>query len=101
MDGEFEVRHLCLDDQFIGLRGQVHSTEEGAVVTKVIDDNEVTVEIADGVKVRVERGLISAVMAKTEPVKGGKNSGGKGKEMAESKSGFGLLGGLFGGGKRT
>ena len=70
-------------------------------VTKVIDDKEVTVEIADGVKVRVERGLIASVMAKTEPVKGGKNSGVKGKEMAESKSGFGLLGGLFGGGKRT
>lgn len=38
-------------------------------VTKVIDDNEVSVEIADGVKVRVQRGLISSVLSKTEPVK--------------------------------
>ena len=70
-------------------------------VTKVIDDKEVTVEIADGVKVRVERGLISAVMAKTEPVKGDKKSRGKGKEVAESKGVSGLLAGLFGGGKGT
>lgn len=36
-------------------------------ITKVLNDNEVTVEIADGVKVRVQRSLISAVLAKTEP----------------------------------
>ncbi len=70
-------------------------------VTKVIDDHEVTVEIAAGVKVRVERGLISSVMAKTEPVKGGKKSRGKGKEVVEPKGGGGFLGGLFGGGKGT
>lgn len=70
-------------------------------VTKVIDDKEVTVEIADGVKVKVQRGLIASVMAKTEPVKGGKKSGGKGREVVESKGGFGFLGGLFGGGKGT
>jgi len=37
-------------------------------ITKVIDDNELSVEIADGVKVRVQRGLISSVLSKTEPV---------------------------------
>ena len=37
-------------------------------VSKVIDDEEVTVEIADGVKVRVMRALISTVRSKTEPV---------------------------------
>ncbi len=37
-------------------------------ITKVIDDNEVSVEIADGVKVRVQRSLISSVLSKTEPV---------------------------------
>ena len=37
-------------------------------VTKVIDDNEITVEIAEGIKVRVQRGLISSVLSKTEPV---------------------------------
>jgi preprotein translocase subunit YajC len=36
-------------------------------ITKVLNDNEVTVEIADGVKVKVQRSLISAVLAKTEP----------------------------------
>lgn len=39
-------------------------------VTKVVDDNEVMVEITDGVKVRVQRALIASVLAKTEPVKG-------------------------------
>ena len=38
-------------------------------VTKVSDDQEITVEIADGVKVRVQRGLLAAVLSKTEPVK--------------------------------
>jgi preprotein translocase subunit YajC len=36
-------------------------------VTKVIDDNEVQVEIAEGVRVRVHRGLISTVLAKSQP----------------------------------
>ncbi len=38
-------------------------------VTKVVDDGEVAVEIAEGVRVRVQRGLISGVLLKTEPVK--------------------------------
>ncbi len=36
-------------------------------VTKVISDSELQVEIADGVKVRVERSMVSGVVAKTEP----------------------------------
>lgn len=52
-------------------------------VTKVIDDNEVTVEIAPDIKVRVQRALISAVLAKTEPVKRAK------KDSAESGEGKG------------
>ena len=59
------------------------------------------VEIADGLKVRVQRGLISSVMAKTEPAKGDEKSGGKGKEVVASKGVSGFLGGLFGGGKGT
>ncbi len=54
-------------------------------VTKVVDDNELTVEIAQGVKVRVQRGMVAAVLAKTEPVRqdtakpeGGDSSGGDG-----------------------
>ncbi|MDQ0320208.1 preprotein translocase subunit YajC [Pararhizobium capsulatum DSM 1112] len=38
-------------------------------VTKVVDDNEVEVEIADGVKIRVVRSGISEVRVKGEPVK--------------------------------
>jgi len=38
-------------------------------VTKVIDDGELEVEIADGVKVRALRTLIAEVRVKGEPVK--------------------------------
>ena len=37
------------------------------MVSKVIDDNEVMVEIADGVQVRVVRSTISSVLSKPEP----------------------------------
>ncbi len=43
-------------------------------VTKVIDDNEVQVEIAEGVRVRVHRGLISTVLAKAQPAGDAKDS---------------------------
>ncbi len=36
-------------------------------ITKVVDDNEVQVEIAEGVRVRVQRPMIATVLAKTEP----------------------------------
>jgi preprotein translocase subunit YajC len=38
-------------------------------VTKVVDDNELEAEIADGVRVRVMRSMIADVRAKGEPVK--------------------------------
>ncbi len=38
-------------------------------VTKVIDDSELEVEIADGVKIRVARAGVSEVRVKGEPVK--------------------------------
>ena len=38
-------------------------------VTKVIDDNELEVEIAEGVKVRAVRALLAEVRVKGEPVK--------------------------------
>jgi preprotein translocase subunit YajC len=41
-------------------------------VTKVADE-EVSVEIAEGVRVRVVRGTIANVLAKTEPAKGGRD----------------------------
>jgi preprotein translocase subunit YajC len=40
-------------------------------VTKVTGDREVGLEIADGVRVRVMRGMIAEVMARTEPGDGG------------------------------
>lgn len=38
-------------------------------VTKVTDDNDIEIEIADNVKVKVSRGSIADVRAKGEPVK--------------------------------
>jgi preprotein translocase subunit YajC len=37
-------------------------------VTKVVDDGEVELQIAEGVKVRAVRSLITEVRAKAEPV---------------------------------
>ena len=52
-------------------RGDTVITSGGLVgkVTKVIDDEQVEVEIADGVRVRQVRSLVSGVRAKGEPVK--------------------------------
>ena len=53
-------------------RGDSIVTGGGIVgkVTKVIDDSELEVQIADGVKVRAQRGLVYDVRAKSEPVEG-------------------------------
>lgn len=72
-------------------------------VTKVIDDGEITVEIADGVKVRVQRGLLAAVLTKSEPVNDDKKSkkddksGGDGGDGEEGKGAVSKLKGLLGG----
>ncbi len=52
-------------------RGDTIITSGGMVgkVTKVIDDDQVEVEIADGVRVRQMRGMVSDVRARGEPVK--------------------------------
>ncbi|HUH49066.1 MAG TPA: preprotein translocase subunit YajC [Mycoplana sp.] len=52
-------------------RGDQVVTGGGIVgkVTKVIDDKELEVELAEGIKVRVVRGGISEVRVKGEPVK--------------------------------
>jgi preprotein translocase subunit YajC len=49
-------------------------------VVRVVNDGEVIVEIADGVRARVVRGMISDVLAKTEPK-------GDEKDEAASESG--------------
>ncbi|MBX6424657.1 MAG: preprotein translocase subunit YajC [Variibacter sp.] len=52
-------------------RGDTVITSGGLIgkVTKVVDDEQVEVEIAEGVRVRQMRGMVSDVRAKGEPVK--------------------------------
>ncbi|CAM5767213.1 MULTISPECIES: preprotein translocase subunit YajC [Bosea] len=52
-------------------RGDTIVTSGGLVakVSKVVDDGEVEAEIAEGVRVRIVRGMIQDVRSKTEPVK--------------------------------
>src|SRR5260370_21475081 len=52
-------------------RGDTVVTSGGLVgkVTKVVDDEQIEVEIADGVRVRQVRQMVSGVRAKGEPVK--------------------------------
>lgn len=52
-------------------RGDTVVTSGGLVgkVTKVVDDDQLEVEVADGVKIRQMRQMISDVRAKGEPVK--------------------------------
>lgn len=53
-------------------RGDTVVTNGGIVgkVTKVVDDGELELQIADGVRVRAKRNLIADVQAKSEPVTG-------------------------------
>jgi preprotein translocase subunit YajC len=52
-------------------RGDTVVTNGGLVgkVTKVVDDDHIEVEVADGVRVRHLRAMVSDVRAKGEPVK--------------------------------
>jgi preprotein translocase subunit YajC len=52
-------------------RGDTVITTGGLVgkVTKVVDDEQIEVEVADGVRVRQIRSMVSGVRAKGEPVK--------------------------------
>jgi len=52
-------------------RGDTVVTSGGILgkVTKVVDDEQIEVEIADGVRVRQMRTMVSGVRAKTEPAK--------------------------------
>ena len=81
-------------------------------VTKVLGDNELQVEIADGVRVKVVRSTIQDVISKSEPAdkekdtdkdKGGdargKPANDQGKEAAKESGGFGLSK-IFGGGPK-
>ncbi len=55
------VENLRRGDQVVTAGGVM------AKVTKVIDDNELEVEISQGVKIKLVRSTISAVLSKTEP----------------------------------
>jgi len=52
-------------------RGDTVVTSGGVVgkVTKVVDDEQIEIEIADGVRIRQMRQMVSGVRAKSEPVK--------------------------------
>jgi preprotein translocase subunit YajC len=58
-------------------RGDVLVTSGGLVgkVTKVVDEDQVEIEIADGVRVRQVRSMVADVRAKSEPVKDDKSAG--------------------------
>ena len=66
-------------------RGDRIVTNGGIVgtIAKVVSDTEVAVDIADNVRVRVVRSMISQVLAKPEPA-GKSKDGDKSKEAARS-----------------
>ncbi len=70
-------------------RGDTVVTAGGVIgkVNKVIDDNTLQVEIADGVRVRVVRSTVSEVRAKGEPVKGETGGNGGSASEGQQKSG--------------
>ncbi len=75
------------------------------LVTKVISDNEVQVELAEGVRVRIIKQTITDILTRGESVRGPKDSNEEDDKpmlpppaaAPERKS---LLGSLFGGGKK-
>ncbi|MCY1707493.1 preprotein translocase subunit YajC [Pannonibacter sp. SL95] len=54
-------------------RGDVVVTSGGLIakVSKVVDDTEIQVELAEGVKARLVRAMVAEVRSKSEPVKDG------------------------------
>ena len=71
------------------------------LVIKVIGDNEVQIEIADGVRVRVLKQTITDIVMRGETVRGAKEEEGDDKPMlppptAKPGGSGGLLGSLFG-----
>jgi preprotein translocase subunit YajC len=63
-------------------------------VTKVLSDNEVQIEVADGVRLRVVKHTIQEVLSKTEPADKGGQSG---QKAANDEGGDGGSGGSAGG----
>lgn len=63
------------EEKLKGIRRGDRIVTNGGIVGQVVraQDTELNVEIADGVRVRVMRNMIADILAKTEPVKGGKD----------------------------
>lgn len=57
------IKNVRRGDQIVTTGGLIGK------VTKVVDDGELEVEIADGVRVRVARSMLAEVRVKGEPVK--------------------------------
>jgi preprotein translocase subunit YajC len=76
------------------------------LVTKVIGDNELQVELAEGVRVRIIKQTITDIITRGESVRGGKESDEDDKPLLPAKAAAepgerkSLLGSLFGGGKK-
>src|SRR5436190_15930467 len=74
------------------------------LVTKVIGDNELQVELAEGVRVRIIKGTITDIITRGESVRGGKESEDDDKPLLPARAAEperkSLLGSLFGGGKK-
>ena len=70
-------------------------------ITKVIDDNEVQVELADNVRVRVVRHTIGEVISKPEPAKGDKPANDDKASGGGGNQGGGFLSKLLGGKPKT
>ena len=87
-------------------RGDKVVTAGGLIgqITKVVDDGEVQVELAENVRVRVMRHTISEVISKPEPAKGGSGKSGAANDdkaaaggSQATQAGGGRAGGAQGG----
>lgn len=61
-------------------------------VAKVLNDHELSVEIAEGIRVRVQRGMVAQVLSKTNPADAQAGAAGPGQQQG----GGSLLGKMFG-----
>ncbi|MBL8673345.1 MAG: preprotein translocase subunit YajC [Rhodospirillales bacterium] len=85
-------------------RGDRVVTQGGIIglVTRVIGEQELQVEIAEGVRVRIIKSTVASILARNESVRGAKDDDADVKPMIETKPSDapvargGLLGGLFG-----
>jgi preprotein translocase subunit YajC len=66
-------------------------------VTKVVDDHVLQVEIAEGIKVRVQRGMVASVLSKTEPANANEPSAAAQGPAVERKTPGSMLKNLLGG----